>query len=188
MITNRALYTNASRQLTNLQTKYSYLPINHHDWQDLRQNIMIRIFEKKDQIKDGLNVYGWIHTVIDHAFQNHMRDLLRQQAGGPSRRAMMAVRFPRTLGTRIIRLNDAGEQEIRYEPDVIAPTDNISSDDRARVAEIIETLPSQDRRILKTYAETKSWNRTAKKMGLSYYVCYGTGLEAIAQVRRELTT
>jgi DNA-directed RNA polymerase specialized sigma24 family protein len=187
MITNRALYQLSSDQLNRLESKYQHLPINHHDWQDLRQNIMIKIFRKKSLIKDGLNLKGWVHTLISHSFQNHMRDLLGQQNQGPSRRAKMNVRFPKRLMTRIKEENPWGDQYISYEPDLAdESSDNVPEAARQQVTHIIDLLSPVSRDILKAYAKTHNWGATAKAVNLSYSTTYSAGLKAIAEVRRKL--
>ena len=137
MVTNQILHTFATKQLNGLQSKYRYLSFCDADWQDIKQEIMIRVFQKKSHLIDGKGYRGFVMKLINNAFKNYMRDTCGRIGKEDNVFAKYAVKFPKRMVTKVVQDGMLGEETI-YEPDLPAYTDNISFESKEQVKYILD--------------------------------------------------
>lgn len=184
MITNKKLYEYSNIRLSQLDKKYQHLNLNYHDWQDIKQEIMIRIFSKKNKLKDGLGFKAYISTVIRNSLKNQFRDRFCFESGD-SRIAKLSVRYPNRLLTKTKEIDSFGNIETVYEPDMAKQEDNISEQMINEANEIINSLPEEEKNILRLYEEKSSWRKVTDKKNYQKYNKIGN--RAIDKVKFQLS-
>lgn len=188
MITNRALYDYAAKRLSYLQRRYPQVPMNHHDWDDWKQRTMIHIFAKKNLFRQsGSGHKAYIESIIKHQFWNHVRDNVKRPHDSLSRQSRLNVKYPSQIQTKIVQRGMLGDETI-YEPDCPAPVDNISSESREQVTQIISLLTPETQAILSTYEKAASWDEAGRALKLNPQVARNRYRKAVALIRAQLAS
>lgn len=175
----------ARERLDYLEYVYRYMPMCSHDWADIKQDILIHVWKKSDQIDPVRGYQAWVKTVISRAFQNEIcqRTLSRSPK---SRVYKMAVARPIPLVSRVEQIDESGEDEIVWEPDAAASVDNITPEDRARVTKIIDKLDPKYGNAIRAYDELGTWRAAGKRLGVTGFCAHERAHRGIAQIRAEL--
>lgn len=158
MITNKALLSYASGELSRLPSRHPTLPLNRHDWDDIQSTILRRVHAKRHLLDSDRPFKPYVKTIIGRAFQNEIRDRCAKTG--------YAVRNAAPLVTRVIESDDDGQTEIVYEPDVAAPQSNLPPNARESVDAIVKTLGPLDQQIIAMYDAGLSWREVGEKLHL----------------------
>lgn len=158
MLNHRYLYKYVQLRLSGLKSAHYSLRLNYQDWEDLKQDITIRVF-KKIKLRDPKRPYKpYVNQIIQNAFLNWGRNHFRWNI--PERvnyLAYRSVRFPNQLKTKIDQ-DDMGIEQVVYEPDMM----ETQKRDPILVKEImskIETLPRAKKRVITRYLREGNWGQ-----------------------------
>lgn len=138
--------------ISSMRTKYAYLPLNHHDWDDIRQEILIHVAAKWHMCNSP-KWRAWVKTIVRNQFKNQIRDRVVKTC-------REGYRVP--LLTRSRFVDEFGNLAYEYEPDVIAQKDMLSS-----IYEAIGTLNANDQRIFDLLLKRGSWTKVRRSIKMS---------------------
>ncbi len=96
------------------------LPLNHHDWDDIKQACLIRAWEKRKTFNEERGSFlSWLKTLALNQTRNEVRSRF---SFGPRTCSRFRRRFlyPQSIHTKTVT-TVLGEEEIRYEPDAVDP-------------------------------------------------------------------
>jgi RNA polymerase sigma factor (sigma-70 family) len=176
----REILDYASSCVDGLEKSRYFLPMDSHDWKDVKQEILIRVAQNFNKLDLNKGFKGYVKKSVFNSFKNQIRD--RSLAGGrfnSLRKARFAVNGGQRISTKIVQVDDIGNEEVVYEPDI----SEIKDKTRERFIDIVQTLPPMYRLILRIYHEEKTWKKTAKRLSWSFQDTYRRGQEAYNQIR-----
>jgi len=96
------------------------LPLNHHDWDDIKQACLIRAWEKRDTFDENRGAFmPWLKTLVTNHTRNEIRNRLSfgRSACGQLRRNFV---YPRAILTKTVT-PVMGREEVVYIPDAPDP-------------------------------------------------------------------
>jgi DNA-directed RNA polymerase specialized sigma24 family protein len=158
-MTDDLILSYARRLLDYLPHLHFRLPLNTHDWDDIKADILLRVHTKRHLLKADQPFKPYVKTIIGRSFQNQIRDRCRRK-GYPVRNAA-------------------------HLDDVVQPTCNLPHQARELADSLITRLPEADQILLRQYERDGRWAH--ESLGSRVYQRrYKQGIRAIKTIQAML--
>lgn len=164
MITNKYLFNISSyyidRAIKNIYWK-NY--VGNKDFDDIKQDIIIHIFNKKNKFDHSKPIKPWVKTIIHHQLKNKIRDKFT------SSRKTGEIKFgyKAPILTKIKQNNLSINEEIIYEPDMVSEKEN-----EINLDEFIKYLNRNEIILYNTIKTCNTISSAARKLRWNRCVAY----------------
>lgn len=148
-----------------IRTRLSAVKLPSQEWEDIRSEAIIRVFQKRHRLDPNRPFGPWAFTVMWRCTQNALRRFLPRK-DLKAHKWRTNFQMARSIETRVVQLDDWGNECVRIEPDIVDmhPTPIITSE----VDDFAATLKRSERRLLRIATESETIQQVANKLGWKY--------------------